>query len=52
MAGSKPTIGKPYPLGSVYDGKGVNFALFSAHAERLSFACLTKAVRRKCSATP
>ncbi|MDZ7723647.1 MAG: glycogen debranching protein GlgX [candidate division KSB1 bacterium] len=25
--------GKPYPLGSTWDGKGVNFALFSEHAE-------------------
>ena len=24
--------GKPYPLGAHYDGKGVNFALFSEHA--------------------
>ncbi len=27
--------GKPAPLGASYDGKGVNFALFSAHAERV-----------------
>ena len=27
--------GKPAPLGANYDGKGVNFALFSAHAERV-----------------
>ena len=25
----------PYPLGSVYDGKGVNFALFSEHATKV-----------------
>ena len=25
----------PYPLGSNYDGKGVNFALFSAHATKV-----------------
>lgn len=25
--------GKPYPLGATYDGKGVNFTLFSEHAE-------------------
>jgi isoamylase len=31
--------GKPYPLGSSYDGKGVNFALFSVHAERVEL-CL------------
>ena len=24
--------GNPYPLGATWDGKGVNFALFSEHA--------------------
>jgi len=27
--------GRPYPLGAHWDGEGVNFALFSAHAERV-----------------
>lgn len=31
--------GLPYPLGANYDGEGVNFALFSAHAERVQ-VCL------------
>ena len=31
--------GKPYPLGATWDGKGVNFALFSAHAEKVEL-CL------------
>jgi len=31
--------GQPYPLGATWDGKGVNFALFSAHAERVEL-CL------------
>ena len=31
--------GLPYPLGANYDGNGVNFALFSAHAERVEL-CL------------
>lgn len=31
--------GKPYPLGAVWDGKGVNFALFSANAEKVEL-CL------------
>ncbi len=31
--------GKPYPLGATWDGQGVNFALFSAHAERVEL-CL------------
>lgn len=31
--------GSPYPLGATFDGKGVNFALFSAHAESVEL-CL------------
>jgi isoamylase len=38
---SRSTVwpGRPYPLGATWDGKGVNFALFSAHAERVEL-CL------------
>lgn len=42
MASNKPSSGKPYPLGSVYDGKGVNFALFSAHAEKVELCLFDK----------
>jgi isoamylase len=31
--------GRPYPLGATWDGQGVNFALFSAHATRVEI-CL------------
>jgi isoamylase len=31
--------GRPYPLGAHFDGRGVNFALFSANAERVEL-CL------------
>ncbi len=31
--------GKPYPLGATWDGAGVNFALFSDHAEKVEL-CL------------
>jgi isoamylase len=31
--------GQPYPLGATWDGEGVNFALFSAHAEKVEL-CL------------
>ncbi|MFN3373624.1 MAG: glycogen debranching enzyme GlgX, partial [Chloroflexus sp.] len=31
--------GRPYPLGATWDGEGVNFALFSAHATRVEL-CL------------
>jgi isoamylase len=36
--------GQPYPLGATWDGKGVNFALFSEHAEKVEL-CLFDAQR-------
>ena len=39
MPSTKIWPGRPYPLGATWDGKGVNFALFSAHAERVDL-CL------------
>lgn len=38
----KPQSGNPYPLGSRYDGKGVNFALFSAHALKVELCLFDK----------
>ncbi len=31
----KTNQGKPYPLGATFDGKGVNFSIFSANAEKV-----------------
>ena len=39
---NKPQAGNPYPLGSHYDGKGVNFALFSAHATKVELCLFDK----------
>src|SRR5213595_615891 len=39
MPPTKVWPGRPYPLGASWDGKGVNFALFSAHAEKVEL-CL------------
>lgn len=36
---NKFSAGSAYPLGSTYDGKGVNFAIFSANAEKIEL-CL------------
>ncbi|MBD9677809.1 glycogen debranching protein GlgX [Pseudomonas sp. PDM18] len=36
---SRVTEGRPFPLGATWDGLGVNFALFSAHATRVEL-CL------------
>jgi len=38
--------GRPYPLGANWDGRGVNFALFSANAERVEL-CLFEPRGRK-----
>jgi isoamylase len=39
--------GRPYPLGATWDGKGVNFALFSAHAERVELCIFDARGRRE-----
>ena len=39
--------GLPYPLGATWDGKGVNFALFSAHAEKVKLCLFDPAGRRE-----
>ncbi len=39
---SKPTQGNPYPLGSHYNGEGVNFALYSAHATKVEVCLFDK----------
>ena len=36
---SKLSAGRPFPLGATFEGDGVNFALYSAHAERVEL-CL------------
>ena len=38
--------GRPYPLGASFDGHGVNFAVFSANAERIEL-CLFDSTGRK-----
>ena len=42
MAEPKPQSGNPYPLGSYDNGKGVNFALYSAHAEKVELCLFDK----------
>ena len=39
MSQYQTSFGKSYPLGATYDGEGVNFALFSAHAQKVEL-CL------------
>ena len=39
--------GSPYPLGATFDGLGVNFAVFSAHATRIELCLFDPAGRRQ-----
>lgn len=39
--------GSAYPLGATWDGEGVNFALFSEHAERVELCVFDEAGRRE-----
>jgi isoamylase len=39
--------GKPYPLGANWDGEGVNFALFSEHAEAVELCLFDQTGRRE-----
>jgi isoamylase len=37
------TAGSPYPLGATWDGRGTNFALFSAHATKVELCLFDRA---------
>ena len=45
---SQPIVwpGHPYPLGATWDGEGVNFALYSEHAEKVEL-CLFDILGRR-----
>jgi isoamylase len=44
---SKLDCGTSYPLGATWDGLGINFAVFSEHAERLELCLFDPAGRRE-----
>jgi glycogen operon protein len=44
--------GRPYPLGATWDGEGVNFALFSEHAEKVDLCLFDAAGRRELQRVP
>src|ERR1700761_5963949 len=48
----KLDAGKPYPLGSHWDGLGVNFAVFSAHADKIELCLYDQAGRREIARLP
>ncbi len=44
---TKLLAGRPYPLGASWDGLGVNFAVFSAHADRIELCLFDVSGRRE-----
>ncbi|WP_022683219.1 glycogen debranching protein GlgX [Sphingobium bisphenolivorans] len=44
--------GTPYPLGATFDGLGVNFAVFSAHAEQIDLCIYDPSGRREIARLP
>lgn len=46
MTSLSVSAGTPYPLGATFDGEGVNFAVFSQHAERVEL-CLCDGAGRE-----
>ncbi len=44
--------GRPYPLGATWDGMGVNFALFSAHAEKVELCLFDPSGQREVRRVP
>src|SRR5579883_1190027 len=44
--------GRPYPLGATWDGKGVNFALFSSHAEKVELCLFDTSGAREIDRVP
>ncbi len=46
------SAGAPYPLGATWDGRGTNFALFSANATRVELCLFDRAGRRETARIP
>src|SRR6478609_4815889 len=44
--------GRPFPLGATWDGRGVNFALFSEHAEKVELCLFDDSGRREIQRIP
>ena len=42
-----PLLGRPFPQGATWDGKGVNFALFSEASDRVDLCLFTRAGQRR-----
>ncbi|MGB8813549.1 MAG: glycogen debranching protein GlgX [Paracoccaceae bacterium] len=52
LPGHGTSPGKPWPMGAVFDGEGVNFAVFSAHAERVELCLFAPDGRKELARLP
>ena len=48
LHGHAVSPGRPWPMGASLTGDGVNFAVFSAHAERIELCLFTPDGRKDC----
>lgn len=47
QGGHTVSAGRPWPMGATFDGEGVNFAVFSAHAQRVELCLFSQDGRRE-----
>ncbi|MCX7287863.1 MAG: glycogen debranching protein GlgX [Rhodobacterales bacterium] len=52
LAGHAVSAGRPWPMGSSFTGDGVNFAVFSAHAEKIELCLFTPDGRKEVARLP
>lgn len=52
LAGHAVSNGRPWPMGASFTGDGVNFAVFSAHAERIELCLFTSDGRKEMARLP
>src|ERR1051326_1583546 len=54
LQSTQPVVwpGRPYPLGSTWDGEGVNFALYSEHAEKVELCLFDETGKRELARIP
>jgi isoamylase len=52
LTGYATAPGRPWPMGASFDGDGVNFAVFSAHAERIDLCLFSPDGRKELTRLP
>jgi isoamylase len=52
LAGHAVTSGRPWPMGAHFDGEGVNFAVFSAHATQIDLCLFSSDGKRELARIP